>query len=158
MASPRTTTTINTSSSISSHHKLPPSKRKSLTKINIVQNQTIQPNESTTLQKDKQKSYGLNLSVNTDKKYSDEMDNVSLFQNVRQAEAASAGLRPDSKKQILTESIKQTTQLSRGSWVLNSSLTQRNQSLSHIIEPGYLQRIRKYCGSDSDEISTEEDT
>ena len=52
----------------------------------------------------------------------------------------------------------QSQSYARGSWILNGSLSERNQSLSSIIEPGYLHRIRKYCGSDSDEISTEEDT
>ena len=49
-------------------------------------------------QKEKQKNNGFNLSVNTDKKYTDEMDNVSLFQNVRQPIISSGEITPEIKK------------------------------------------------------------
>lgn len=84
------------------------------------------------------------------------MDNVSLFQNIRQAGVASGEVSPDVRKQFHDQS--DAMYHSHGAWILNGSLSQRNHSLSQIVEPVYLQKIRKYCGSDSDEISTEEDT
>ena len=84
------------------------------------------------------------------------MDNVSLFQNIRQPTVASGEMSPDVRKQA--NEVANENYYSHGAWVLNGTVSQRNHSLQQMIEPVYLQKIRKYCGSDSDEISTEEDT
>ena len=84
------------------------------------------------------------------------MENVSLFQNIRQPHLASGEMSPGVRKQV--NDAPNQNYYSHGAWVLNGTISQRNHSLSQIIEPVYLQKIRKYCGSDSDEISTEEDT
>lgn len=86
----------NIQSSISSHNELPPAKRKSISKMKMIQNQTIQPSETST-NKEKSKNYGLNLSVNTDKRFSNEMDGASPYQNPRQSAVNSGDLSPDIK-------------------------------------------------------------
>lgn len=98
----------------------------------------------------------MNLSVNTDKRFSNELDAVFSQMNSRPTGINSGDVSPDIKQK--QDAGQSQSGQSRGGWVLNGAMSQRNHSLTQLIEPAYLQRIRKYCGSDSDEPSTEEDT
>lgn len=46
----------------------------------------------------------------------------------------------------------------RGQWILRRDLQESNVHLNKIIDAVYLNKIRRQCNSESDELSTEEET